>query len=73
MLAANPAIQKAFIKIFAGQEADRTPVEETPLPGKEQKHNENTSTSRYVFLPIGWEGERPVLRWKDEWKIEDFR
>ena len=73
MLAANPAIQKAFIKIFAGQEADRTPVEETPLPGKEQKHNENTSISRYVFLPIEWEGEKPVLRWKDEWRLEDFQ
>ena len=29
----------------------------------------NTSLADYVFLPLEWEGERPVLRWKDTWKL----
>ena len=32
----------------------------------------NTSISDYVWLPIQFEGERAVIRWYDEWRIEDF-
>ena len=32
----------------------------------------NTSIARYVWLPIRFDGEMPVLEWKDEWKIEDY-
>ena len=32
----------------------------------------NTAIARYVWLPIRFEGEMPVVEWKDEWKIEDF-
>ena len=46
--------------------------EATPLPEKEQKHIENTSKSTYVWLPIEWEGEKPIIRWVDEWKLEDL-
>ena len=34
---------------------------------------ENTSVADYVWLPVEFEGDKPVLRWKDEWKIEDYR
>lgn len=43
------------------------------LPGTEQRHRENTSISRYVWLPIEWQGDKPVLRWRDEWGTEDLR
>lgn len=33
----------------------------------------DTSVADYVILPVEWEGEKPVLRWKDEWRLEDFR
>lgn len=33
---------------------------------------ENTSISRYVWLPIVFEGDMPRIYWFDEWKIEDF-
>jgi len=33
---------------------------------------ENTRKSTYVWLPIEWEGEKPVIRWKDEWRLEDY-
>lgn len=40
-----------------------------PLPGRVQKHRENTSISRYVWLPIQWEGDKPVIRWQREWTV----
>lgn len=32
----------------------------------------NTSEAEYVWLPVEWEDGKPVLRWYDEWRIEDF-
>ena len=57
---------------FKDYKPDTSPQKAMPLPGVEQKHTENTSISRYVWLPIEWEGEKPVLRWRDEWRVEDF-
>lgn len=48
---------------------NREALEGCPLPGVEQKHNENTWKSNYVWLPIEWNGEKPVLRWQDEWRV----
>lgn len=31
----------------------------------------NTSLSRYVWLPLTFEGEQPVIRWKDPWTLEE--
>lgn len=39
------------------------------LPGKEVRRREKTALSRYVWLPIEWEGEKPVIRWQREWKV----
>ena len=32
----------------------------------------NTNRSRYVFLPIRFDGDRPIIEWRDEWRLEDF-
>ncbi len=32
----------------------------------------NTSKADYVWLPITFENGKPVIRWRDNWKIEDF-
>jgi hypothetical protein len=45
---------------------DRGPKSVGKLPQKEMRHPENTSIARYVWLPIEWQGEKPVLRWRDE-------
>lgn len=47
---------------------DRSPRVAGRLSGKLIHHPMNTSIARYVWLPIEWEGEKPVIRWKDEWK-----
>ena len=55
---------------FKDYKPDTSPQKATPLPGKELQHTENTSISRYVWLPIEWDGDKPVLRWRDEWRWE---
>lgn len=35
-------------------------------------YKQNTSLADYVWLPVRFDGEKPVIQWKDEWKIEDF-
>ncbi len=51
---------------------DYTPKTSAELPKKLLRHSENTSISRYVWLPIQWENGKPVIRWHEEWRWEDF-
>ncbi len=71
-----PRMSKMIIsgmeKHFADYKPDTSPKEITSVPGKLQKHSENTCNSRYVWLPIEWEGEKPLIRWRNEWRIEDL-
>jgi hypothetical protein len=32
----------------------------------------NTSESRYAWLPIRFDGNRPIIEWRSEWTIEEF-
>ena len=34
--------------------------------------NTDTSVADYVWLPIVFEGSQPVIRWLDEWRVDDF-
>lgn len=56
---------------FRDYKPDLEPKEAMPLPETEQCHKENTAASRYVWLPIEWQGEKPVIRWQKEWRLED--
>lgn len=64
---------KGMEKHFKDYKPDYSPKKAEPLPGRLLKHTEKTCRSTYVWLPIEWEGEKPVIRWRDEWKIEDGR
>lgn len=65
------AVTSGMERVFKDYKPDLAPKKAAPLPGKEQKHGENTSIARYVWLPIEWEGEKPVIRWHSEWRIEN--
>ena len=54
---------------FKDYEPDPSPKEIESLPGELIKHSENTCKSRYVWLPIEWDGDRPVIRWQKEWTV----
>lgn len=61
----------------SGRHADITKPDLSPkitasLSHKKIRHAENTSIARYVWLPVEWENDKPMIRWHDEWKIEDF-
>ncbi|MEZ0299495.1 MAG: family 43 glycosylhydrolase, partial [Candidatus Methylacidiphilales bacterium] len=51
-----------------------------PAPGKpgsfifmgDRWRPENSSDGRYVWLPIEWEGDKPVLNWHAEWNMSVF-
>ncbi len=65
--------QKVMEKMFKNYQPDRTPKPEgTLLDSSEDKHTDDTYKSTYVWLPIEWEGDKPVLRWHKEWKLENY-
>jgi len=35
-------------------------------------HKVNTSISRYVWLPITFNGDQPQIEWREEWSLDDF-
>lgn len=59
-------IHEKFRKIFA-PDSDFVFTEED---AREMKIN--ASVSDYVWLPLRFEGERVLIDWKDEWRVEDY-
>jgi hypothetical protein len=54
----------AFVEHFApGKDGDE-PMEEFA--------DVDTTIADYVWLPIRFDGDRPVIEWRDEWRIEEF-
>lgn len=61
-----PVYAEMFEKIFLGRE------EEFDFARMGEPVVENTSIADYVWLPIRFEGETPVIQWMDQWRWEDF-
>ena len=61
--------QQRYVSLLA---PDYSPKTNSVLPGKLQAHGVNTSIARYVWLPIEWDGNKPMIRWHTEWRLEDF-
>ena len=68
----SEAVFNRFDRGFEDYVPDRAPKYPQPLSGAPARHPENTSVSRYWFLPIEWNGAKPVIRWHDEWRVEDY-
>ena len=58
---------------FRNYAPDRSPRQTTSLTGKKQRCAVNTSRSRYVWLPIEWQGDTPLLRWQARWRLQDYQ
>jgi hypothetical protein len=51
-----------------------------PVPGRpgefiymgDRWRPKNAIDGRYVWLPVEWENDRPVLRWHAEWDLSVF-
>lgn len=66
------AIQSGMERHFKDYVPDMSPKDITSVPGKLQHHSENTFKSRYVWLPVEWEGNKPVIRWRKEWTVDEL-
>ncbi len=63
---AYAAIEKKFEKIF-------DPASEFVFSPEDAKEMFiDSSISDYVWLPVCFEGDRPFILWRDEWKTEEF-
>ncbi|MFJ3673482.1 family 43 glycosylhydrolase [Streptomyces sp. NPDC090106] len=56
-----------FRRMFAGE--DRATIE---ADAPDEFIDPDTSIADYVWLPITFDGDRPLIHWHDEWRIEDF-
>ena len=64
-------VQSGFSKVFASPRQPLTPTEQTAM-GNWAGLNLNTSLARYVWLPIRFSGEHPVIEWRSEWRLDEF-
>ncbi len=63
--------QKSYERKFRDYVPDTAPKSEG-LSGKASRHFEDSRHARYVWLPLQWEGEKPVIYWRDEWTVEEL-
>jgi hypothetical protein len=65
-------VHDAFLGYFSGK-----PTSELKLTEEQAKFLMNlgktdTSQARYVWLPIRFEGDCPVIEWRAEWSLDEF-
>lgn len=71
----NPSIGKESEITFNSQGTYVLPVQgkkDAYIFVADRWNPSNPIDGRYVWLPISFEGERPILRWKDTWDLEIF-
>ena len=68
----NARLADIFTRVIAGtydpEHYQATEEERREMYRANQLETANTQIADYVWLPIEWEGEKPVLRWQDRWK-----
>ncbi len=65
-------MEKYYQHMFRNYTPDLSEKKTERLQDEKRRFYEDTSKSRYVWLPIEWEKDKPVIRWYDEWRLEDF-
>lgn len=79
----TPRVMAAVERMFAEPEVDEHTGQVAEVPSADSGANAeqvsaalrdtNTSVADYVWLPIRFEGNMPILDWRDEWRLEDFQ
>ncbi len=65
-------MQSGLTKVMNGSRASLSDGEKSVLATMMNTQKTNTSISRYVWLPIRFDGDRPTIEWRDEWTTEEF-
>jgi hypothetical protein len=71
----NPALGKDADKTFHSQSTYILPVhgkKDAFIFMADRWKPENHIDGRYIWLPIEWENDKPVIRWKDKWDLSFF-
>jgi hypothetical protein len=63
-------VQSAIGKLLGSPHQPLTPAESRSV--KFLSIAIDTSQSRYVWLPLRFDGERPIIEWRDEWSLSEF-
>lgn len=64
-------VQSAFGKVFSKPKQALDPAE-TKAMAIAGPLDINTSQARHVWLPIRFDGDRPIVEWRDEWSPDEF-
>lgn len=64
------SFERVFAKMFDHDGPGLTREEDSYL--KAQMARISTSRATYAWLPIRFDGDRPVIEWRSEWRLEDF-
>jgi Glycosyl hydrolases family 43 len=65
----SATIQSTFKKRFSHPSEPLSSAETLVKDGESEI---NTSLARYVWLPLRFDGDRPVIEWQPEWRIEEY-
>ncbi|WP_187264723.1 glycoside hydrolase family 43 protein [Pontibacter beigongshangensis] len=71
----NPCVGEGAELTFESQSTFLLPVQgkkDAYIFMADRWRPKNPIDGRYVWLPLEFEGEKPVLRWQDEWSLEVF-
>ena len=67
-------IADLFTRVIAGtyepEKYQATDAERKKMYAGNVLETAETRIADYVWLPIEWEGDKPVIRWQKEWKIK---
>jgi len=69
----SETVRSAIRKATAKPRQPLTEAERKATPYAAALSNVNTSVSRCVWLPIQFRDGRPIIAWRDEWRVEQFR
>ena len=64
----NPKANEVIAGTYDPEQYQATDSERREMYAAKQLETANTSIADYVWLPIEWENDKPVLRWQDSWQ-----
>lgn len=66
------ALERALASRYEPDKYQASPEERREVMESPMLENVNTSIADYVWLPLEFDGERVMIKWQDEWKVEDY-
>lgn len=64
----SQSIQNLFQKAYSSPQS----LTESEISVLKDNEATNTSLARYVWLPIRFDGDRPQIEWRSEWKLDEY-